>query len=321
MDMNDEDVGEGNDCTWQEFIDEHFPDYVRGAIYEHTHSFMFNPHKKETILRIISDPLSLIELKKRLDRQSFSTALGNNGSDTPRITDVIDDKLYQIAFNDVFYDEVQERDNGENYTYALLHPWDYLNEEPALKDEAENCSYCDGTGYMYWKKGDDGEWTSELQSDQYEKIYNDIKDNHPEFLDEFRSVYGHKRPDGTYMPLNDHELEVFCQHYGQKCRFCHGTGKDYDAEDLAFWSDDQQTRAVEKSQTEGIEESLENWAISFNYEWDQMQYQSKDKVEVVYNTVLDLLNMEHYPNETLSTITNLFDLFFDRTESLTKGLD
>ena len=160
---------------------------------------------------------------------------------------------------------------------------------------------------MLWVRDDDEEWTTELDEEKYNQIKNNVKEKFPELLNEFISIYGKMRYNGTYMPMDDTALEMFCKKINNKCRFCSGTGKDYDEQDAKFWSEEQRMNAGQKSNDGDVSETMKDWEKEYDSDWSS----DRDKrANDIYDYVIqNFLDMTSYPRETVNTIINLLDLF------------
>jgi hypothetical protein len=316
MDAQDEDVGNHAD-----FADK-LPKPVSNAIYEHTHAFIFAPDKKKLVTEICSNPEKFAKVKATLAKKSFTSALTDSGIDT--LTDVLDDKFYRMAFNDTHWEEVINNDDY-SYKYGYDNPWEFLkDQEPALLSKADPCSYCDGTGYAIYVNDCSyvNDWTTELNENQYNTALGNLQSDHPELVDEFIQVYGKKRKDGTYIPLDDTQMEVFAKHIGQECRFCKGTGKEINKEDTEAWSKEQREEAAQESESQAADNSLKEWANDFDSNWNGDYCTSRlgtrrDQTEDTYDKIIkEFLDMESYPEETINTVTNLLCLFSSTEEGI-----
>jgi hypothetical protein len=300
MDEEDEDVG--NHTKFANAL----PKPISNAIYEHTKAFVFAPDKKKIVVEICTNPEKFEVLKSKLALKSFTSAMID--SDIENLTDILDDKFYYMAFNDTYWEDAAGND-AYSYKYGYDNPWEFLKDtEPALLSEADPCSYCDGTGYAIYAKDNDNDWTTELDENQYATALGKLQSDYPNLVNEFISVYGKKREDGTYIPMDDTAMEVLAQKIGNKCRFCKGTGMGIDKNDIEAWSEEQREEAAQESESQAADDSLKEWANEFSSEWKSSNY--RNKVEKMYDMIVkEFLNMEQYPKETITTVLNLVLLF------------
>jgi hypothetical protein len=302
MDATDHDVGDH-----QDFVTD-LPKDVSTAIYEHTKSFMFSPNKVQTLTDICNDPDKLKNLVSECYGKNIWYALRDK--DISYFTDIFPVDFITMAIQDLFFED--RMDNFiDSYSYGYDNPDEVLTgQEPANPDNAK-CPVCQGTKFVLATSvEEDAEnptgWSYSIDPDTYFKWVKNVKENKPEWYDQFLTLYN-KSDDGWYDPIDVSAMLKFSAQAKSKCKACSGSGiANFDSDDPEFWSEDQRIEAGSEAESAAMDDAAKETTRDMNViSNDYREYYDKVQDKILK----DYISMVNYPTKTVETMLNLVLLY------------